>query len=169
MNEPSDPPLPTRPTTPNTTHHQRRRATPHSSRTGQQSTITAPPHRRPRSMSRQATHPIRDHEPAAWPTFIHQIQIRRQAMPDAYAPSRHDPMSTAATLPADSHPSIKLHPQPTIITWDSTTITPTIQRPGSHDPSCSASHEHPSRPRAMEPNSIWLLVDDRTAHIRKSG
>ncbi|KAL5980486.1 hypothetical protein ACLOJK_028394 [Asimina triloba] len=47
-------------------------------------------------------------------------------MPDAHAPSRHDPTSTAATLPADSHPSIKLHSQPTIITWDSTTITPTV-------------------------------------------
>ncbi|KAL5984582.1 hypothetical protein ACLOJK_041947, partial [Asimina triloba] len=44
-----------------------------------------------------------------------------------------------------------------------------IQRLGSHDPSCSASHEHPSRPRAMEPDSIWLLADDRTAHTRKSG
>ncbi|KAL5997707.1 hypothetical protein ACLOJK_008637 [Asimina triloba] len=33
-----------------------------------------------------------------------------------------------------------------------------IQQPGSHAPSCSASHEHPShhpsRPRAMEPDSI---------------
>ncbi|KAL5978961.1 hypothetical protein ACLOJK_018856, partial [Asimina triloba] len=36
------------------------------------------------------------------------------------------PTSTAATLPADSHPSIKLHPQPMIITCESTTITPTV-------------------------------------------